>query len=265
MWWRAFDTTAGSKASSVRRPQKKTDWSPHYKGAEHKASTGGLLVPRLREAWVPTPPTLSPARQSRVRGSTAPGRMLGAETNDEFWPQFWQKIEDSELKRTKDSWRREKILRKNMVMQVDPLEDSSLYDLKLHHNSAQRAKTISLPTSPSSVPSLPTPPSSTPSRESANNNIPRGAPQQMRELRVAFERRQRGTANIFGMSGKEHAPGGRGRSMKAVAMTVGATSLTLRSKHERSGSFIFKGHLKELFQKVRDQSSTPVNPFEEAG
>jgi hypothetical protein len=231
--------------------------------------------------------------------------MPGAEADDEFFPHFWQRIEDSELKRTKDSWRREQIQRKNMVMQLDPLGDSSLYDLKLHHNSAQRAKTVSLPTPPSSAPSASGRAStrsvsrfgssrqscvSSRSRESAKD-ISQGAPKRIRDLRVAFERRQCHTANVFGISmrhlhdsqmlgvvdrlnvlagdvsaspgppGSEFAPGGR-------QMTVGAAKrpkVTLRPKRERSRSFVFKDNLKEIFRKVREQSNTPVRPFTTPG
>lgn len=306
MWWRAFDTTGTSKASSVRRPQKKTDWGPHYNGAEHTASTGGLLVPRLREAWVPPPPALSPKRHGHVRGSTAPGRLFGAEAEagDEFWPHFWQRIEDSELKRTKDSWRREQMLRRNTAMQLDPLGDSSLYDLKLHHNSAQRAKTVSLPTPPSSAPSGrastrsvsrfgSSRQSCVSSRTSDNSkkDVSQGAPKQIRDLRVAFQRRQYHTANVFGISMRhlddsqmlgvvdrlnvlagdvgsspgppvgEYMPAGR-------QMTIGAAKrpkATLRPKRDRSRSFAFKDNLKEIFRKVREQSSTPVRPFTTPG
>jgi len=298
MWWRAFDTTGVSKASTspVRRAQRKTDRSSYYSGAEHTASTGALLVPRLREAWVAAPRALSPKR-----GRTAPGRLLGNGVEDEFFPQFWQKIEDSELRRTKDSWRREQILRRNMALQVDPLEDSSLYDLKLHHNSAQRAKTLSLPTPPSSAPSVSGRASSrsasrfgssrqscvsSRSRESAKD-ISRGAPQRLRDLRVAFERRQCHTANAFGISmrhindtqllgvvdrlhvlagdvGAAPGPGGGEYLPAGRQMTVGATQrskATLRPKRERSRSTVFKENLKEMLWKVRDPSSTPVVPF----
>lgn len=259
---------------------------------------------------MPTPPTLSPARRggvrgsvvrgSVVRGSTAPGRLIGAEADDEFWPEkFWQKIEDSELKRTKDSWRREQILRKNMVMQVDPLEDSNLYDLKLHHNSAQRAKTVPLTTPPSSAQSARASTRSVSrygssrqsnvssrSRDSAKD-ISRGAPQQLRDLRVAFERRQGYTAHAFGISLRHindtrmlgvvdrlnvlagdvdvsPAPPGGEYMASGRAMTVGAAKrpkATLRPKRERSRSIVFKDSLKEMFRKARDTTSTPVKPF----
>mmetsp|Transcript_41530 Transcript_41530/g.119126 ORF Transcript_41530/g.119126 Transcript_41530/m.119126 type:complete len:291 (+) Transcript_41530:210-1082(+) len=286
MWWNSIDMVTASKASSVPRAQRRPDWSLHYQCAERPASTGSLLVPRLREA-----------RGGAARSGAALGHPAGTEASEDFW----QKMEDSELKLTKASWRREQFLHKDLVVQVDPLHDSSLYDLKLHHNSAQRAKTLSLPTPPSSAPSVSGRASSrsasrfgssrqscvsSRSRESAKD-ISRGAPQRLRDLRVAFERRQCHTANAFGISmrhindtqllgvvdrlhvlagdvGAAPGPGGGEYLPAGRQMTVGATQrskATLRPKRERSRSTVFKENLKEMLWKVRDPSSTPVVPF----
>lgn len=151
-------------------------------------------------------PLLREVRLSASRCSTPLGRPAGAEASEEFW----QKIEDSELKLTKDSWRREQFLHKDLVVQVDPLHDSSLYDLKVHHNSAQRARTVAYPTPPSSAPASLGRATARPSshgspggpsrgREGAKDRA-EGASQRMRDLKEAFGNSQGHTADAFGIS-----------------------------------------------------------------
>lgn len=51
-----------------------------------------------------------------------------------------QSIENTQVKDTKDSMKREQYLNQTIVKNIDCMADSSLFDLKVLHNSAQRAK-----------------------------------------------------------------------------------------------------------------------------
>lgn len=254
-------------------------------------------MPRLREAWGPASPALSPTRQGKARGSATSGRQLGAEAGEEFW----QKMEDSELKLMKDSWRREQFLRKDVVEQVDPLKDSSLYDLKVNHNSAQRARSVALPTPPSSAPSGSgrqtrggSWQSGGPSRgrEGSARDVAEGAPQRMRDLREAFGNSQSDTANALGISLKHiddtrmlgvadrlqvlsgdpthgappgvsmFIPGGRQMTLVNTDKFKGAGRIVvLRPRRDRSRSAVFNDGLKEILRKTRVDFSTPVMPL----
>mmetsp|Transcript_78615 Transcript_78615/g.212813 ORF Transcript_78615/g.212813 Transcript_78615/m.212813 type:complete len:277 (+) Transcript_78615:217-1047(+) len=271
MWWNSIDMVTASKASSVPRAQRRPDWSLHYQCAERPASTGSLLVPRLREA-----------RGGAARSGAALGHPAGTEASEDFW----QKMEDSELKLTKASWRREQFLHKDLVVQVDPLHDSSLYDLKVNHNSAQRARSVALPTPPSSAPSGSGRPRGGPSRgrESARD-VAEGAPQRVRELREALGSSQADTASALGISLKHLgdaralpgdpapgapagvpvlAPGGRQAPSGAAADAAkcrGASSVVvLRPGRDRSKSIVFNDGLKEILRRTRVDFSTPVMP-----
>lgn len=173
-------------------------------------------MPRLREAWGPTSPGPASTRQGRAAhgGSTSVRQPTGASGEERRREEFWQKMEDSELKLMKDSWRREQFLRKDVVEQVDALKDSSLYDLKVNHNSAQRARSVAMPTPPSSAPSGSGRPqtmgsssqSGGPSRGRESAKVvarAEGAPQRMRDLREAFGSSQFDTASAFGISLKQ--------------------------------------------------------------
>lgn len=56
--------------------------------------------------------------------------------------EFLQRIETCEVKRKMDAWKREKHIMNDKGLGIDPLEDSSLYDLKVLHNVAERSKGI---------------------------------------------------------------------------------------------------------------------------
>lgn len=291
MWWNSIDMVTASKASSVPRAQRRPDWSPHYQCAERPASTGSLLVPRLREA-----------RGGAARSGAALGHPAGTEASEDFW----QKMEDSELKLTKASWRREQFLHKDLVVQVDPLHDSSLYDLKLHHNSAQRARTFAFPMPPSSAPSslgraaTGASSQSSPGGPSRGREVAKdaaeGAPQRMRDLREAFGISQCHTADALGISlkhiddvrmlgvvdrlgvlsgGGGAMPGGMtvfmpvGRQMTVVAREVSTDGKTSRRRsrglaagqqprlggRSRTASRMLNEGLKEILGKVRLESS----------
>eukprot|EP00929_Paragymnodinium_shiwhaense_P001197 TRINITY_DN101411_c0_g1_i1.p1 TRINITY_DN101411_c0_g1~~TRINITY_DN101411_c0_g1_i1.p1 ORF type:complete len:339 (+),score=46.14 TRINITY_DN101411_c0_g1_i1:94-1110(+) len=268
--WRAGEGSASAVKGQGAKPKHLTRWCVGI-GVPEQLSVSELEDQSISMLSDKTKGSVSRRRHSNKPAPANPSQVVSL-LRGEGYPNagsapkdhFLQKLEDTGVSESINTMKRERLMQDVIVAQVDPMQDSSLMDLRLLHNGSQRSRGKSLASSLDGRPST-APTASTSGLLRANSEPALGSPSADASRLDSRRPSRAGTTPSAKTSGAGKSQ--RGRSLTEHVEQVRSLSTLLQTDMSRVQTTLSKElpFLSAAACEFVRQGSRSIQPLTPAG